>query len=268
MKKIFAFFLLLIMCLGLIGVTGCEKKKKTVRETSQTLMVCSGAGLMKPMNELIKQFEQKTGAKIQVHYGGSAEIFGILQTTCGCDVFIPGAYKYTRDTLKRGYLVKNTIKKVTLHIPIIVVPSNNLGHIQALEDLARPGVEVVLGDPKACAIGKVSKKILETNGLWQKVKGNVLTFTPTVNQLLIYIVTGQADAAIVWEDMTSWAQAKGKIKVVPIPSKQNLIKTIPTAVTICAKKHGVFDLAKSFNDFILTPQSLSVWKKWGFKPCR
>ncbi len=268
MKKSFVFFLLATLCLGLIGLTSCEKREKTAREKSQTLMVCSGAGLMKPMNELIKQFEQKTGAKIQVHYGGSAEIFGILQTTCGCDVFIPGAYKYTQDALKKGYLVEKTVKKVTLHIPIIIVPGNNLKHIQALEDLARPGVKLVLGDPKATAIGKVAKKILETNGLWQKVKENVLTFTPTVNQLLIYIATGQADAAIVWEDMTSWAQAKGKIKVVPISAKQNIIKTIPTAVTICAKRHGVVDLARSFNDFITTPQSLAVWEKWGFKPCR
>ena len=265
MKKIFIFLLLAVWGLGL---SGCGKKGKTVKKENQTLMVCSGAGLMKPMNELIKMFEQKTSVKVQVHYGGSGEIFGILQTTCGCDVFIPGAYKYTQEALKGGYLIKDTIKNLTLHIPIIIVSGKNKKDICSLEDLARPGVKVVLGDSRACAIGKVAKKILEKNGLWQKVEKNVLTFTPTVNQLLIYIATGQADAAIVWEDMTSWAQAKGKITVVPIPAKQNIVKTIPTAVTVCAKKHGTLDIARSFNDFVATPQSLTIWGKWGFKPCQ
>ena len=265
MKKVFVFFLLAVLGLGL---NSCEKKKEAVKKENKTLMLCSGAGLMKPMNELIKQFDQKTGAQIQVHYGGSAEIFGILQTTCGCDVFIPGAYKYTQEALKRGYLIKDTIKNLTMHIPVIIAPGNSPKKIHALEDLAKPGVKVVLGDPKACAIGKVAQKILEKNGLWEKVKKNVLTFTPTVNQLLIYIATGQADAAIVWEDMTSWAQAKGKIKVVTIPARQNIIKTIPTAVTTCAEKHGILDIARSFNDFIATPQSLTIWEKWGFKPCQ
>ena len=265
MKRIFIFLLLAVLGLGL---SSCGKKKETVKKENKTFMLCSGAGLMKPMNELIKQFEQKTGAKVQVHYGGSAEIFGILETTCGCDVFIPGAYKYTQEALKGGYLIKDTIKNLTLHIPIIIVSGNNKKGIRGLEDLARPGVKVVLGDSRACAIGKVAKKILEKNGLWQKVKKNVLTFTPTVNQLLIYIATGQADAAIVWEDMTSWAQAKGKITVVTIPAKQNIIKTIPTAVTVCAEKHGVLDIARSFNDFIATPKALTIWEKWGFKPCQ
>lgn len=265
MKRFFIFLFLAV--LG-IGLSSCEKKKETFGKENQILMVCSGAGLMKPMNELINQFEQKTGIKVQVHYGGSAEIFGILETTCGCDVFIPGAYKYTQDALKRGYLIKDTIKNLTLHIPVIIVSVNNPKHIQTLEDLAKPGIKVVLGDPQACAIGKVAKKILEKNGLWEKVKKNVLTFTPTVNQLIIYIITGQADAAIIWEDMTSWTQAKGKITVITIPTKQNIIKTIPTAVTVCAEKHDVLAIARLFNDFIATPKALTIWEKWGFKPCQ
>jgi molybdate transport system substrate-binding protein len=98
------------------------------------------------------------------------------------------------------------------------------------------------------------------------VKPNVVTFAPTANQLLIYIATGQADAAIIWGDMTTWAQSKGKIEVVEIPANQNLIKTIPTAITTCAKKDGHLEVAKAFNEFIAN--HTEVWEKWGFKPWR
>jgi molybdate transport system substrate-binding protein len=121
---------------------------------------------MKPMNELIGMFENETGAKVEVHYGGSSEIFGILQTTCGCDVFVPGAWYYTQQAVERGYILNDTVRNVTYHIPVIAVPKDNPRGIHSLEDLTKPSVRVVLGDPKAAAIGKVSRKIFEKNGLW------------------------------------------------------------------------------------------------------
>jgi molybdate transport system substrate-binding protein len=260
------YFMAILMVL-MVSMAGCTDTKQEGEFAGKTIVVCSGAGLMKPMNELIKNFEEKTGAKVEVHYGGSAEIYGILTTT-GCDVFIPGAYYYTNIAMEKGYLVNDTVKNVTLHIPVIAVPKGNPKNIHSLEDLAKPGVRVVLGDPKACAIGKVAKKILEKNGLWENVSKNVVVKTPTVNQLLIYIATEQADAAIIWEDMTSWAEAKGKIEVVHIPPEKNIIKTIPTAVTVHAKENGNFEVAKAFNDYITSEEGLKIWEKWGFKPCR
>ncbi|NPA75800.1 MAG: molybdate ABC transporter substrate-binding protein [Euryarchaeota archaeon] len=232
--------------------------------SKQVLVVDSGAGLMKPMNELVAMFENQTGTKVQVHYGGSAEIFGELETT-GCDVFIPGAYKYTYNAMERGYMLNNTVQNITYHVPVIAVPAGNPKNITSLQDLAKPGVKVVLGDPNACAIGKVAKKILEKNDLWTNVSKNVVTYTPTANQLLIYISMGQADAAIIWEDMTTWAQAHGKVKVVHIPKNENLIKTIPTGVTVYAEKDGHLTAAEEFNKFII--QHKEIWEKWGFQPC-
>jgi molybdate transport system substrate-binding protein len=58
------------------------------------------------------------------------------------------------------------------------------------------------------------------------------------------------------------------IEVVQIPPEQNIIKTIPTAVTIYAKERGNFEVAKAFNDYITSEEGLKIWEKWGFKPCR
>ncbi len=271
-RKLLLVLVVIAFFLGIIFVVGHRSVEKPIStgtltsrsSTEQSIVVCSGAGLMKPMNDLISLFENKTGVRIEVHYGGSSEIFGVLQTTCGCDVFIPGAWYYTQQAMKKGYILKGTVINVTKHIPVIAVPASNPGNIRSLQDLAKSSVRVVLGDPKACAIGKVDKKILEKKDLWKNVSKNVVTFTPTVNQLLIYIVTGQADATIIWEDMTTWAQSKGKIEVIRIPPEQNLIKTIPTAVTSCAKNNDHIKAAKEFNSFIAN--HTEIWKKWGFQP--
>jgi len=275
MKKIkqSGLFLFLVSSIIVCGVLcGCLNEQKTSTGENKpfegkTITVLCGAGLMKPMNELIGNFENETGAKVNVHYGGSSELFGVLTTTGG-DVFIPGAYKYTEDAMKKGFILNDTVKNITYHIPVIAVPKGNPKNIKGLDDLANPNVKVVMGDPNASAIGKVGYQILEKNHLLDKVSKNIIVKTPTVNQLLIYIATNQADAAIIWEDMVTWGESKGKIKVVEIPKDKNIIKTIPTAVTVYAKKDDNLEVAKSFNDYISNDKADEIWKKWGFIPCK
>ncbi len=228
------------------------------------LRIFSGAGLMKPMEEMRQNFEQRHGVEIDVHYGSSGEIFGMLAAGQECDVFIPGAEKYTMDGVKNGWIDAASIIKLVKHVPVIVVPGGNPAGIQGLDDLARPGVKVALGDPKAPAIGKTAKKILDKAGLWDKVLPNVAVFAPTANQLLIYTALGQVDATINWLDVTTWAEGKGKVAVVGIDDARNIIKTIPTALHVSAVDRP---LARQLNEYIGSEEGLAVWEKWGFEPC-
>lgn len=228
------------------------------------LMVFSGAGLMKPMEEMRHIFEDRHGVALDVHYGSSGEIFGMVAAGQPCDVLIPGAEKYTRDALKNGWIQEDTMRKMVLHVPIIAVPKGNPANIQSLQDLTRKGVRVSIGDPKAPAIGRVAKAMLVKNGLWETIQPNISVYAPTVNQLLIYVALKQVDAAIIWQDLTSWAESKGKLETVPIAEARNIIKTIPTAV--CTRgTHR--DLAIKFNAYISSAEGLAIWKKWGFEPC-
>ncbi|MDD3042572.1 MAG: substrate-binding domain-containing protein [Methanosarcinaceae archaeon] len=283
MKKLCALTLIFILLLTAAG-SGCADKASSgpvsedpasnpesgqVPENPENpfegkeLSVCAGAGLIKPMNELVSGFENRTGADIQVRYGGSAEIFGILVAQ-ECDVFIPGAYYYTGQAMGRHYVFNESVTNLTLHIPVIAVPRGNPGNISGLEDLAKPGIKLALGDPKGPAIGKVAEKICGKCGILPEVENNTIVRTATVNQLLIYIVTGQADATIIWEDMANWGEASGKLETIPIPAEQNSIKTIPTAVSVYTEEP---ELAEAFNTYIASEEAAASWEKWGFKPC-
>lgn len=270
MKKACTFILILIMVSVLAG-SGCtdDVSQENVSENTSKafeghqLAVCSGAGLMKPMNEMVEQFENETGADIQVHYGGSAELFGIL-TSKECDVFIPGAYYYTQQAMENQYVINESVVNLTLHVPVIAVPTGNPGNITNLTDLANPGIKLALGDPQGPAIGKVSKALSSNAGILPEVENNTIVRTSTVNQLLIYVVSGEVDATIIWEDMASWGEAQGKLEVIPIPEDENQIKTIPTAVSTYAKDP---ELAEAFSQYVASDEAKAYWEKWGFEPC-
>lgn len=255
-RRIISLVLFVALCFPVIGLSA--------EASAESLRLFAGAGLMKPLEELRHNFEKKHGVTIEVHYGSSGEIFGMLGVGQTCDVFIPGAEKYTQDAIKNGWIDAATVRNIVKHVPVIVVPGGNPANITGLDDLARPGVRVALGDPRAAAIGKVAKKMLEKAGLMAKVKPNVAVFAPTANQLLIYAALEQADATINWLDVTTWAEGKGKIETVRIDDKRNMIKTIPTAVHVSATGKP---LAIELNDYIASPEGVAIWEKWGFERC-
>jgi molybdate transport system substrate-binding protein len=227
------------------------------------LIIYSGAGLIKPMEEMRADFADRYGVSVDVHYGSSGEIFSQVAAGQPCDVLIPGAEKYTEDALKNGWVIEETIKKMVLHVPVIAVPHGNPANITCLEDLAKPGVRVSIGDPKAPAIGRVAKKMLTKNKLWDEVTPNIAVYAPTVNQLLIYVALKQVDAAIIWGDLVTWAEGKGKLEVVKIAKEKNIIMTIPTAV--CTKTPNK-NIALKFNEYVSSEEGMEIWKKWGFEP--
>ncbi|HKK33322.1 MAG TPA: molybdate ABC transporter substrate-binding protein [Desulfomicrobiaceae bacterium] len=228
------------------------------------LKIYSGAGLIKPMEEFRGNFEKTHDVQLDIHYGSSGELFGLLGMGQTCDVLIPGAAKYTEDAVKNGWIEKGSVHRLVKHIPVIAVPAGNPAGIHALEDLARPGVKLAMGDPKGPAIGRVANKIFKKNGLAKRIKPNVQVLAPTVNQLLIYVALGQVDAALIWGDLVTWAEGKGKLEVVDILASQNMIKTIPTGV---GSSSASPEMAHAFNDYIGSAEGMAIWKKHGFAPC-
>jgi len=222
-----------------------------------------GAGFSKVGAELIKEFNKKyPNIKVNAKYGGSGELFATLETQKSGDVFLPADYKYMEDAMKNGYIENNTVENITKNIPVIIVKKGNPKNISSLEDLTKPGVKVAIGEPSGPAIGKATAKILEKNNLTDEVEKNVVVKTTTVNQLLTYLVTGQCDVTIIWEDMTTWEEGKGKIEVIEIPADENIESTVPVGITSFTKDK---DAALKFQEFIISEEGKKIWEKWGFE---
>ena len=231
---------------------------------NQTITVLAGAGFVKVTNDLKTEFEKThPGVTVNVKNGGSGELFGILETQKSADIFLPADYKYMQDAINNGYIQNNTVKNITKNIPVIAVQKGNPKNITSLYDLAKPGIKVAIGDPKGPAIGKTTADILNNTNLNKTVQANVVVKTTTVNQLLTYLVTGQADAVIIWQDMATWPEGQGKIDVIQIPANETKVSTVPIAETVYTQNNN---LAKEFEDFVTGPQGMAIWEKWGFKP--
>lgn len=228
-------------------ISGCSAQ--------DSLLVYCGAGMSEPMEEIAGLFEEQEGIEIQYTFGGSAQLLSQIELYQTGDLYMPGARSYIETAMEKGYV--DETRDVVYHVPCIVTPEGNPAGVESLEDLAEPGVRVALGDPTGPAIGKNAKSILDRLGIWEKVEENVVAFSGTVNELLVYISLGQADAAIVWEDLYD-PETMDKVE---IPLEMNGVKVVPIGTLVFSEDE---ETAEMFMNFVASEESKSVFADHGF----
>lgn len=223
----------------------------------KTLTVYSGAGLRKPMDEIGKVFEEEYGIRVEYSYAGSAQNLSQIELLEEGDIYVPGATFYIEQAMEKGFISES--KDVVYHIPVIGVPKGNPANIQGLDDLAKEGVKVVLGDERSAAIGKTSQKILKQKGILEKVEENVVSKDATVNEVMVHIAMEQADACIIWEDNVANVD---EVEIVEIEEEFNDIKIIPIGILTFTEKP---EEAKKYLDFVASKEGKAIFVKHGFR---
>ncbi len=263
-KKILMVFLLIFALSTLIGCSSSTdtpsqeaSSEPAVTEPTDSLLVYSGAGLRKPMDEIGQVFEEKYNIMIEYSYAGSAQNLSQIELTGQGDAWTPGDVYYGQAAQEKDLIV--SMVNFAYHIPVIAVPEGNPANIHSLEDMAVPGLKIVLGDPEAAAIGKTAKKMLTENGLYEAVSANTVATTATVNELLVYLSMKQADCTIIWEDNV---QGVEDVEMIQIPDESNQVKTLPVCVLKTSEK---LELAQQFADFVAGPEGKAIYEKYGFQ---
>lgn len=270
LKKI--LITLLVFVLGAVALVGCgnekqlknesntmevsNSKQESTKKESKSLLVYCAATLRKPMEEIGKEFQNKYGVEINYTYGACEQNLSQIQVSKKGDVYIPGSINYYEILKKKN--LSSYKKDVAYHIPVIAVTKENSKNIKNLEDLSNEGVKVILGN-ESTAVGKISKKVLQKNNLYDKVKKNVVATTATANEIVTNLKIKQGDASILWEENAFKVK---DIETIQIPKKNSAVSTIPACVLNTSKDK---ELSKKFIDFVISDEGKAIFKKYGFK---
>ncbi len=162
-----------------------------------SLYLYCGAGIRPMMDRAIEAFKQKMpNVRIDVGYAGSGCLLSQLAFAKRGDLYMPGEDFYLNQAKGRGLIT--TSKLVGYFEPVLLVQKGNPKGILTIEDLARQGVEVALGEPEAAAIGRATNLILERARLKDKVEPNVRVRHGNVPELGNAVKLKTVDVAVVW----------------------------------------------------------------------
>lgn len=226
--------------------------------TNNITLFCA-AGIKAPIVEAAKDFEQKYSVHVNLEYGGSGTLLNKLNIARIGDLYLAGDSSYTKKA-KDMDLVAEQLPLAYMRA-VIAVQKGNPKNIKSLADLSRFDVRVGLGNPEASAIGKVSKKVLIKEGLWDKIQSNINrkgVFKPTVSELVNDVQLGAVDAVIVW-DINAFVS--DKIEIVSIDGFSQEIKTVTVGVLNSSKNPT---MALRFARYLNSKKGNVIFKKYGF----
>lgn len=259
MKRLLA--LLTAILLVMVSFVGCgtdepqeSSEPDSVSEdlSGHTLKVFCGAGMTKPFQEIADAFKSATNCDIEITFANAAQIQTQINTAEEGDIFIAGSEEEVKPVQEA---VAESIPLVK-HIPVIAVQKGNPKGISSMEDLAKPEVEILIGDPQSTPIGKIAVKAFEDAGIKDKV--NIVANTATAPAMATALAAGEADLAIVWKENVG----DDAIEILDMAHMEKYIKTIPAAIL---KYSQDADALEAFIDYLGNDEAKGIWIKHGYE---
>src|SRR4029078_555060 len=128
----------------------------------------------------------------------------------------------------------------------VIVPKDNPAGIRSLEDLAKPGVKLVLA-AEGVPAGDYARQIFDNAGITDAAIADVVSNEENVKPVIQKVLSGDADAGIRYiTDMTP--DVSDQVKLVEIPDDVNVIATYPIAVVNASQEA---DPAQQFVDYVI-----------------
>ncbi len=156
--------------------------------------------------------------------------------------------------LDRSDFVENSL--------VIVTPVDDAGDISSIDDLARPGVSVVIG-ARGTPIGDYTRDMLVNAELLVEILPNVEEPNAVDDAAIVTRVeSGEVDAGITYLSDVSDA-AGHDLRAVSLDGGVNVTATYPIAILDGVQNE---DLARRFVAYVKGPEGQATLEAYGFDP--
>ncbi|GAB4324713.1 MAG: molybdate ABC transporter substrate-binding protein [Candidatus Sumerlaeia bacterium] len=227
------------------------------------MLVYAGAASKPPTEEAARAYEEKTGIKVDVVFGGSGYVLSQMKLAKRGDLYFPGSSDYMEKAKRDGDVFSDTEKVVVYLAPSINVQKGNPHKIRTLKDLIKPGLRVAIANPEGVCVGAYAVEIIEKEFSPSEkaaFKKNLVNYTGSCEKTATAISLKQADAVIGWRVFQYWEPER--IETIPLPKGQiPRVGYIPIAISKFTQDRAA---AQAFIDFLAGPEGQKIFAKYHY----
>lgn len=164
-----------------------------------------GAMLNAAVDHTIQTFAAREGIEVRRTYNGCGILVAQMKAGAWPDAYFSCDVSFL-DQVRADFRPDTVVSRNPL---VILVARGNPRAVTGLADLARPGLRVGLADPEKSALGSLTRRLLQREGLERGLlaSGNLKVETPTGDLLVNQLRTGSLDAVVVYRSNAARALA-------------------------------------------------------------
>ncbi len=205
-------------------------------------------------SSLTEVFPQLDG-DARYQFAGSDDLALQLREGAQADVFAAASPKYPTELHDMG-VVDEPVVFATNEL-ILIVPSDNPGDVHSVDDLDRPGTQLVIG-AEGVPVGDYTREILQNLGA-TSVLDSVVSEEEDVKAIVSKVALGEADAGFVYA--TDVASAEGDISSIELPVRAQ--PTVEYMVAVISDSDRKTE-AQAFGDLLLSDEGAKTLGSAGF----
>ena len=238
---------------------------------NEVLVLCA-ASMRGPMDEVVRRYNAVSTDRVVCTYGGSGELCAQLQNSGRGDLYV--CHDPFMPWASRQGLVAQW-QTVAFADLVLVVPKGNPKDLRTLEDLARPGLRLGVGDRKSSTSGYIIQQMFNKLPCRERLWKNATLETKGHQPRCTDVELGNLDASLVWNGVAFLY--RDRLDMFPVPRDNVDAVTSATygvtdlrniKITVGLTHAGAQrDAARRFYEYV-GREAASVFGANGFRPAK
>jgi molybdate transport system substrate-binding protein len=254
---------ILALALSAAGGCNCSESGQGDAAVERELVVFAASSLQDVFTALSASFREKhPGVEVKFSFAGTQQLRTQIEHGASFDVFAAADSVHALTLVHSNHLRPSST--IAENEPVIVVAPSASALVRQLADL--PHVDRLVIGSREVPIGRYTLEVLERatrelgHDFRRQVESKVVSRELNVRQVLSKVLLGEAQAGVVYR--SDALTAKGRVTLVEIPRRLNVVARYPIAVAVKAPHPG---LARAWVDFMRSAEARAALSAAGFR---
>ncbi len=226
----------------------------------QELLLYCGITMIRPMTEIVQNFEKRENIKITIAQGGSEDLYQSAKKSGVGDWYLPGEPTY-RDRHQKEGLLGDFATVGYNQMALMVQKGNPKGVKPDPREMLRKDLTAIIGNAESGSVGKEAKDILDGLGIYPKVIKQAAFLAPDSRSLVNAMKRGEADITMNWRATGFFPDNAGKLDVIDLDPK---LAKPQALLLIQLKSTKDVDLGKRFMAYTAGEEGQAIFRRHGF----
>lgn len=205
---------------------------------------------------------------ITFNFNASSNLKAQLEQGAKADLYAPADIPQMAGAQGKG-IIQGTPQIFANNKLALIVPANNPAKIATPQDVANPGVHLILaaayvpiGSYARLLFAKMAADPAYGQAFYQRALANIASEEANTRAVVNRIALGEGDAGVVYASDVTPAIAE-QVRVIPIPETLQIIAQYPIALVNGAANAPA---AEAFIAYLLSAEGQAILHQWGFLP--